>query len=205
MDLEALGDDVADARAATRVVAAAAADVDGLVVMSAADIRRLADLEAERYTAGCANDESCVAEIAGALGADRVLYGSFSRLGKTITVSLSLYSTTTQTIDRRSVDVDDVNGLARRLRSETVGLLHSHLRGDVDDGVSPGLITTAAGGGLALAGAVAAAGGEIIVQQRGVDGATKTSARTVGLSGLVGVALGITVATVGLIVWAVEE
>src|SRR5690606_21117733 len=80
MDLEAVGIAADDVVAATRVVAAAAAEVTGVAVMSAAELRAMADLEVDRQNAGCGDDTSCVADIAGAMGAELVLFGSLSKL-----------------------------------------------------------------------------------------------------------------------------
>ncbi len=90
MDLDAVGVPSDDVVAASRVIAAAAAEVRGIKVMSAAELRALAELEVDRQNAGCGTDTSCVADLDGAMGAELVLFGSLSRLGSQSTAALGL-------------------------------------------------------------------------------------------------------------------
>lgn len=202
MDLEGVSVDAADADAATRVVAAAAAEIEGVSVMSAADIRRLASLEADRLSAGCEQDTSCMAEIAGAMGAEQILFGSLSRLGSTTTVVLSLYNARTTKVARRSFDVTDNGALPRLLRTTTTELLG----GDVDaaapapavgNGPSAGFVTLGAGLGLLVVGGATAGFAEFMVQDRNGDGAVKPTWQSIGLGALGGAAVGLVVAGVG--------
>ncbi len=89
MDLDAVGVPADDVVAASRVIAAAA-EVRGIKVMSAAELRALAELEVDRQNAGCGTDTSCVADLDGAMGAELVLFGSLSRLGSQSTAALGL-------------------------------------------------------------------------------------------------------------------
>jgi hypothetical protein len=202
MDLEGVSVDAADADAATRVVAAAAAEVEGVSVMSAADIRRLASLEADRLQAGCEQDTSCMAEIAGAMGAEQIIFGSLSRLGTTTTVVLSLYDARTTKVTRRSFDVTDAGTLPRLLRSTTADLLGGDVAPSVDPattaGPSAGVITLGAGLGLAVVGGATALVAEFaFVQNPDGNGAEKPTWQLVGLGGLVGAGVGVVVAGVG--------
>ena len=209
MDLEAVGVPPTEAGAATRVITAAAGEVEGLTIMSTADLRRIADLEANKFAAGCADDTGCVAELAGALGAEQVLFGSMSRLGSTTTVSLSLYSSSTQAAVRRSLDVKNLDELSARLRGLTRELLTPVTSGggaDVqrdgtggeDGGPSAGVITLTAGAAVGVVGAVVAAGSELLIQDPTGDGATKGTLQTVGVVGLVGAGVGAAVAVAGV-------
>ena len=198
MDLEGVSVDAADADAATRVVAAAAAEVDGVSVMSAADLRRLAALEADRLNAGCEQDSGCLAEIAGAMGAEQVLFGSLSRLGSTTTVVLSLYDARTTTVSRRSFDVSDAGALPLLLRKATADLLGGAL--DVAPppaGSSAGVITLGAGLSVAVVGGVVAGVAEYLVQRPDGDGGDKATWQVVGFGALGGVVLGLVAAGVG--------
>ncbi len=213
MDLEAVGVPPTEASAATRVITAAAAEVDGLTIMSTADLRRLADLDANKYAVGCSDDASCVADLAGALGAEQVLFGSMSRLGSTTTVSLSLYSSATQSALRRSVDVKNLDELSSRLREKTRELLtgvaeeaRADSAGSDDDvvvtdsggGPNIGVITVGVGAAVGVIGAVAAGGSELLIQDPTGDGATKSTLQTVGIVGLAGVGVGVVVAATGV-------
>jgi hypothetical protein len=57
-------------------------------VLGLDEIKALLDLEAERQLLGCSGENSCLAEIADALGADVVVLGSLARVGDTHVVSL---------------------------------------------------------------------------------------------------------------------
>jgi len=199
MDFEGVSVDAADADAATRVVAAAAAEVEGVSVMSAADIRRLAALEADRLNAGCEQDASCLAEIAGAMGAEQVLFGSLSRLGSTTTVVLSLYDARTTKVVRRSFDVTDAGTLPPLLRTATAELLGGTVEAPAPSprGSSAGIITLGTGLGLVVVGGAAAGIAELMVQNPDGDGAAKATWQNVGLGALGGAALGLVVAGVG--------
>jgi hypothetical protein len=201
MDLEGVGVDAADADAATRVVAAAAAEVEGVNVMSAADIRRLAALEADRLNAGCEQDASCLAEIAGAMGAEQVLFGSLSRLGSTTTVILSLYDARTTMVTRRSFDVTDAGALPRLLRASTSELIGGEVEAPpapvVGSGPSVGAITLGVGLGVVVVGGAAAGLAELMVQDPDGNGDAKADWQNVGLLALGGAALGLVVAGVG--------
>lgn len=209
LDVEAVGVDVNDAKAATRVIAAAAGDVDGVEVVSADDLRRLAALEAEKSAAGC-SDTSCLAEIAGALGAEKVLFGSLSKLGATTTASLSLYTASTGAIERASVDVADLSGLAPVLRTMVGKLLH----GDTA-AAAPAAASTAppgnpwfgvvVGGGVGVVAGAATAGiSEVLIEQPARDGSEKDVVRVVGLGGIVVAGLGAVAAVVGVVAGGLE-
>lgn len=65
-------------------------DVPSLEVVTSKDLQQLADLESQRMQTGC-DTASCLAEIAGALGARYVIYGSVGRLGELLVVQLNLF------------------------------------------------------------------------------------------------------------------
>lgn len=208
MDLEAVGVADDEASAATRVVAAAAADIDGVVVMSASDLRRLAELEGTKANAGCASDADCLADIAGALGAERVIFGSLSRLGSTTTVVLSLYEVSTHNAVRRSFDVADLNGLSALLRANTTSLL----LGTTPTATVPppakatkNVVPLVVGIGAVVGGAGTAGLMEYFIQDPAGDGATKETCRVVGLVGAGVAAVGVVVAVVGGVIFVGGE
>ncbi len=207
MDLEAVSVPADEAAAATRVVAAAAADVDGVVVMSAAELRRLAELEGNKANAGCSDDTNCLADIAGALGAERVIFGSLSRLGSTTTVVLSLYSTATRRAERRSFDVTDMNRLAILLRSNTASLLAgtpSAANGNAPPAASAeplraGVVPLLAGVSVTVLGGATVIVSEAMVQDPAGNGALKGTMQTVGLVGVGTAVVGAAVSIVGVV------
>lgn len=205
LDFEAIGVDANDAAAATRVVASAAAEVSGTEVFSAADLRRLAALEADKSAAGC-SDSSCLAEMAGALGAEAVLFGSLSRLGSTTTASLSLYTAADQHIERASVDVNDLSMLSEALRARTGELLgRNQIAEPVDEKPGNPLFWGVVGGaGVTVAGAALTTVAEILIEDPKRDAADKSTARIVGYVGLSAAVVGVVTTTVCVIAGGLE-
>lgn len=65
-------------------------------VISSADLRRTVEFEAERQVAGCSEDAtSCLADVAGAMGARYVVFGQLAMLGSQIVVPLNLFDSQT--------------------------------------------------------------------------------------------------------------
>ena len=71
---------------------AAALDDQGVDAVTRADLRTMASVATDLSTAGCNSDsDSCLAELAAALGADLVLSGQVGRLDTTYVLQLSLF------------------------------------------------------------------------------------------------------------------
>lgn len=85
-------------------------------VLSSKDVQTLLGFERQKQLLGCTEEGSCLAELAGAMGARFVMAGSVTRLG-------SAYQLTLQTLDSqkaqplgRSVSIArDIDGLRRNL------------------------------------------------------------------------------------------
>jgi hypothetical protein len=60
----------------------------GVSVLTQADVAALLGVEKTRQMLGC-SESGCMAEIGGALGADRVVHGSVGRVGESLVVNLS--------------------------------------------------------------------------------------------------------------------
>jgi TolB-like protein len=60
----------------------------GVSVLTQSDVAALLGVERTRQMLGCA-ESGCMAEIGGALGADRVIHGSIGRVGSSMVVNLS--------------------------------------------------------------------------------------------------------------------
>ena len=60
-------------------------------IITSADMRQMVALEAEKQSMGCVTDSSCLAELAGAMGARLVLFGGVGKLGNNIIITLNLF------------------------------------------------------------------------------------------------------------------
>jgi hypothetical protein len=88
----------------TGLVVAALSAESSFEVVASEDVRKQMELEAERQTAGCeAASTSCLAEIAGALGARVVVYGSLGQLGETLVLTLNLFDSSDPSASGRAV------------------------------------------------------------------------------------------------------
>ena len=95
------------------VIAAAVGDTAAFDVLTGEDVRRLIELEGMKQTAGCDADSSCLAEIAGALGARFVVFGDAGRLGDVVIVNLSLFEVErAASVNRQSLRAEKVEALA---------------------------------------------------------------------------------------------
>jgi TolB-like protein len=134
-----------------------------LDVISTEDVRRVVDVEAEkRATLGTCNDEACLAEIAGALGAQLMMYGTIGKLGDLVVVNISVFdaksgkSVGRETVQAKSLEdlPDRVSAAGDRLVAEIPGL---------GPASSPGLgVLGYTGAGAALVGAGFAITGGIV-------------------------------------------
>jgi hypothetical protein len=93
----------------------------GYDVLSGADVRRLVALEAEKQSVGCADDASCLAEIAGAMGAQFVVSGSIGKLGTRHVLTLTLFDShaarSVNRVDLRAASIDEIaDGLAAKVK-----------------------------------------------------------------------------------------
>lgn len=61
----------------------------GTSVLSDADIAAAIGLERQKQLLGCTDDASCLTEIGGALGVDRLVHGSIGRVGESLVVTLT--------------------------------------------------------------------------------------------------------------------
>jgi len=99
----------------------------GYDVLSGADVRRLVELEAEKQAVGCTDDASCLAEIAGAMGAQYVISGSVGKLGTRFILTLTLFDSraarSVSRVDLRAASIDEIaDGLASKVK-ELMGAL----------------------------------------------------------------------------------
>lgn len=69
-------------------------------VVGQADLRSMLDLEKEKQLTGC-SEVSCMAELAGALGAERALFGSVGTIGETYVLNLRLLNNLEAKVEAR--------------------------------------------------------------------------------------------------------
>lgn len=91
-----------DAGFATAVIASALAESPRVDVITKEDLRQAMNLEAERQQVGC-TETSCLAEVAAAMGARLVIYGSLGTFDDVIALELSAFDGETATSLGRSV------------------------------------------------------------------------------------------------------
>jgi hypothetical protein len=188
-----------------------------LDVISASEVRRLAELEGERQTIGC-NDTSCLAELAGAMGARYVVFGDVGTLGSLVVMNLNLFDgATTQAISRVTVQSDGIGGLPAALPARIKVLAEPLIARMSANGTTTTTTTTAtattatvgdatapvvAEGGSAAPWIVLSSGVALVVVGGLVDGFSPTSSNgevdPVDFVGPVGYVGGVVVAVVGL-------
>ena len=87
----------------------------GIDVISANDVKRMAELEGEKQRMGCA-DSSCLAELAGAMGARYVVFGDVGKLGTLIILNLNLFDSSKATaVNRTTVQASGAEDLPAKL------------------------------------------------------------------------------------------
>ncbi len=81
------------AQSLTAVLLAEVRRQPGLQVLSPEEVGALLGMERQQQLLGCSDSNSCVTEVAGALGADRMLMGSVAKLGESWLIQLKLFDT----------------------------------------------------------------------------------------------------------------
>jgi hypothetical protein len=110
----------------SQVVAEQAGKTPGFEAISQAEIAALLNVQKQKQLLGCA-DESCLAEIGGALGAKLVLNGTLGKLGDSYVLSLQLLDTHKGKIQAR--ESRTINGSLEALVAGAKDLTHRLLTG----------------------------------------------------------------------------
>lgn len=101
-----------------------------LEVVSSEDVRRMVQTEGEKQALGC-NDDSCLTEIASAMGAQLVVHGSIGRLENSTVVNLSLYdSKAGRSVGREAIQVQRLDDLPYHVEEATNRLVRTLLGDD---------------------------------------------------------------------------
>jgi hypothetical protein len=115
----------------TSLVATAAAKDPAFDVLTRDDIKNALAVESDRQSLGC-EESTCLAELAGAMGARIVVYGSVGQLGSDLLLTLNLFdSDKGSSGGRRVAQAGDVSGLAAKIDGTTTDLLQAFLKSGV--------------------------------------------------------------------------
>ena len=117
MDLRPTGLSEETAQNLTQVLTVEVKGVDGASVVSRQDINSMLQLNATKMELGC-GDDSCMAQIGGALGVDRLIAGDAGRLGQTFIINLRLIDVRKGEIENRITETfnGDEEQLLRAVR-----------------------------------------------------------------------------------------
>jgi TolB-like protein len=111
------------ARVITELVTDTYAQIPDFNVVSADEIKRLVELEGDRAQAGCdTNSASCLAELAGALGARYVVFGTVGRLGELTIINLHLFDAdNAESMQRHVIRTTEIETLPEKLEQVVLG------------------------------------------------------------------------------------
>jgi hypothetical protein len=220
LDLEAAGASKDDAHFVTVEVAKTFSTPGTVDVLTATDLRRLAALESEKQAAGC-EAQSCLAEIANAMGAQYVVFGSVGRIDASYVAELTLFeAAAAKPISRRDIKGDSLSALIARVPRETHALAGTLLPpyagpdpdAEVDSGPNVLLIVGAVAGGVGAAAALGGAGGAGFAASRVMDqkaaAADRNGMKTVGAASTIVLGAGGALAALGgavaVFAWSAE-
>lgn len=199
LDVESVNVSPDTARVVTQLVVAALSEVEGLEHTTQGDLRRLANLEAAKQATDC-SAASCLSEIADAMGARGVLFGSVTEVGASLSITVSLFDSRDAAMTRRIVDVRDLEEARVALRPAVRELV---IEAGLVAPPAPPSATFIGGASLAVGGGVLLVGGgatatvcELLLRDASKPGADKELLQGLGF-------LGIGVAAGGLVVGAV--
>lgn len=184
---------------ATGILSTAVADLGGLVPVTMQDLRTMVELEGNREALGC-SVESCLAEVASAMGSRYVIYGEVGQLGSALVVNLNLFdATAAASVARRTVRAPSLEALPDVLPSAVRSLF-----GGIAAEPAPvptlaivGGVTMGVGALLAAGAGVGAVAASATVGTADETPQAKQGALTLGRWLLGGVAVGVVTAAVG--------
>lgn len=106
-------------------------EYEAFEVLSDADVRRLVELEGEKQAMGCEADASCLAEIAGAMGARLVVFGEVGKLGSRYLLNLNLHdSRDAKSVGRAALTAPSLDALVEGLPSAVESLVTPFLQAE---------------------------------------------------------------------------
>ena len=106
------------------LVSAELSQNDNLELITSKDIQSMAALEADKRDMGCGDSNSCLAELAGALGARLVVFGDVGMLGPNLILGLNLFdSEEAKAISRIIVRTKDLGDFPDKLEGSMAKFL----------------------------------------------------------------------------------
>jgi hypothetical protein len=123
LDLATHGIDEATAKALSEVLSVEISARPGIQVITAADAAAILGFERQRLILGCESDTACITELAGALGADKIVSGSVSQIEEVFLLNLRLINVRKglaegrvyERVEKKSALIDAVRAGAQRL------------------------------------------------------------------------------------------
>ncbi len=130
----AAGVDRASLSTLTNLVTISLSQHERFDVLASSDVREVVALEAEKQAIGCESDASCLAEVAGAMGARFVVFGQLGTLGSLYVLTLNLFDSEAASAAGRVVlKADSLEGLAEKLDAAVARLVAQGLQGAAGD------------------------------------------------------------------------
>ena len=112
----------------TTLVSTELTQYDKFNVVTTTDIRKMAALEDDKRKAGCDTDASCMADLAGSIGARFVIFGDVGQLGQQIILTLNLFdSKKAKAVARSIINANGVENVPMKLPAGIQELLNVEL------------------------------------------------------------------------------
>lgn len=196
LDLEAVGASKDDAHFVTAEIAKTLADAGTVEVLTATDLRRLAALESDKQAAGC-EQTSCLAELANAMGAQYVVFGSLGRIDRDFVLEMSLFeAANAKNVGRRDARAASLTALHALVPREVHALAGTLLPAYVEPAPDGGGllifvgVVAGVGAAIALIGGGAAGLAAATVLDAKAPASDRNGMKTVGAVSIIGAGLG---------------
>jgi TolB-like protein len=193
-----------------RLLVQALSRAQGLSVVASSDVARFAELGAAQQASSCDAD-ACLAEIAGALGADLVVFGEVGKLGDRALVQLSLFDQKQGGIIARATDegqsVDELAGRVDHVAKELVRPLRERGVSFSDEGgalKTTGIVLVGVGAAAAVVGGAGLVAGAVVVPSDAYDTSLRRGFQAAGPALVGTLVVGVVVAAAGGVLWAVD-
>ena len=115
--LELTGDGAAETerRTLTTLIGIEVASRTDFDVVTSQELEKLLTVEQDRQLLGCL-DASCLAEVAGAMGTERIVFGEIAKLGTSIILTVSLFDAfAARATERVVVRSDSIDGIVEQI------------------------------------------------------------------------------------------
>ncbi len=111
----------------SNVISSELSEYPGFEILTGADMRQMVELEAEKQAMGCDQHNSCLAELAGAIGARYVVFGEMGKVGSSVLLALNLFDSSEAkalgrvTLRSKNIDalMDDIPWAIQKLLKNT--------------------------------------------------------------------------------------